>query len=50
MRTNILTNYLKCFTSVSLVLQETRLRWKRIGWEEIWSRDVKMIPKFEKIL
>lgn len=36
MRTNILTNYLKRFTSVSLVLQETRLRWRGAwGWEEI---------------
>lgn len=41
MRTNILTNYLECFTSVSLVLQETRLRWKRAGWGETWARDLK---------
>lgn len=36
MRTNILTNY-----NVSLVLQETRLRWKGTGWEETWARDLK---------
>lgn len=41
MITNILTNYLKCFTSVSLVLQETRLKWRRMGWQETWARDVK---------
>lgn len=42
MRTNILTNYLKCFTSVSLVLQEIKLRWKGgWGWEEIQARDFK---------
>lgn len=41
MTTNILTNDLKYFTSVSLVLQELRLRWKGAGWEEIWARDLK---------